>query len=432
MNVQKTLELINYGLIFFYGLFLSAKITYADKQQWQKTGILSIGVLLLVLQILCTLLWDIDTTRRLYPVIVHLPLLTFLVFFCKRPAGIALVSVCTAYLCCQLPRAGKFLVIIFTKQALLGEITYTVLILPIFFLLWCYFAHAAYNAMTDSPQALLLFGSLPVLYYISNYVTIIYSNIQYEYSKMLGEILPTILILFYVAFLTAYRVQLQKRSEIEFTNSMFSVQLKQAETEISTLRKSRLQIAVYQHDMRHHLLMVDNLLAAGQTIQAREYIQKVQGDITSTTPQPLCENELVNLLCSSFMAKAGRMNVRLLVDAKLPKNLSIPDTELCSILSNGLENALHATCAVEEGKREVRLYCAVRFGKLLLEIKNPYVGEIKVQNGLPISDCISHGYGCRSIQTITERHGGLCSFQTENGMFQLQIALPVSCESPLS
>ena len=89
---------------------------------------------------------------------------------------------------------------------------------------------------------------------------------------------------------------------------------------------------------------------------------------------------------------------------------SISDTELCSILSNGLENALHAVSELETALKWTELYCGIQANKLLIEIKNPYVGEIAMRDGLPISNREGHGYGCRSIQTIAEQNGGAFLF----------------------
>ena len=48
-----------------------------------------------------------------------------------------------------------------------------------------------------------------------------------------------------------------------------------------------------------------------------------------------------------------------------------------------------------------------------------------MRDGLPVSDREGHGYGCRSIQAIAQRNGGLCVFSARQGQFLLQIMLPV-------
>ena len=272
---------------------------------------------------------------------------------------------------------------------------------------------------------LLLFGSLPVTYYIFDYATTIYSDALYSGIQALNEFLPTVLITFYVLFLPAFHLQSQRRADAEMQRSMLEAELEQSQSEMDSLHRLETQTAVYQHDMRHHLNMLDGLLSAGRPDEATAYIKNVQADIEAITPRRFCENHLVNLLCSSFTDKAQRQGAVLTVDASLPNDVAISDTELCSLLSNGLENALHAVADLPADRKQISLYCGVRQNKLLIEIRNPCAGPIAMRDGLPVSDREGHGYGCRSIQAIAQRNGGLCVFSAQQGQFLLQIMLPV-------
>ena len=189
--------------------------------------------------------------------------------------------------------------------------------------------HEVAAAMREYEGALLLFGSLPVTYYIFDYATTIYSDALYSGIQALNEFLPTVLVIFYVLFLPAFHLQSQRQGAV------------------------------------------------------------------------------------------------LTVDASLPNDVAISDTELCSLLSNGLENALHAVADLPADRKQISLYCGVRQNKLLIEIRNPCAGPIAMRDGLPVSDREGHGYGCRSIRAIAQRNGGLCVFSARQGQFLLQIMLPV-------
>lgn len=432
MTFLDVLSVFNYGLVLIYGLFLSAAISGGWQTRRQRQFIIALIPVFLLIQSVCYLILGVETVKRLYPLIVHLPLILALIFVLKKPVWKSVISTCTAYLCCQLPRCVDLLVTAVTRSSLAGEISYTVVIVPIYLLLKRYFAGAAHSAMTCSPTAPILFGSLPVTYYIFDYATTIYSDILYSGVHALAEFLPTALIIFYVAFLTAYHAQIQDRAQAEMQRSMLESELEQSQAEIDALRLAERQTTVYRHDMRHHLNMIEGLLSTGRPQEAAEYIQKVKADIEAITPRRFCENALVNLLCSSFCGKAEEQGVRLTVDAKLPPELPISDTELCSVLSNSLENALRAAAALPPEQRTVDLYCGVRLNKLLIEVRNPYAGEVLMQNGLPVSDRAGHGYGCRSIEAIARHHGGLCEFRAEGGIFQLRLAIPVSGAPPMT
>lgn len=237
---------------------------------------------------------------------------------------------------------------------------------------------------------------------------------------------PTLeVFVFYFVLMQSYK-DLSERRELEATQTALNQQLDAAENQIALLNEAQMKTAVYQHDMRHHLNAIEAFLAADEIAQAREYITGVQADIAAITPRHFCENEVVNLLCSSFATRSEQLGCRLTVEARLPRDLPIPDTELTSLLSNGLENALTAVAALPEAKRTVSLFCAVRHNKLLLEIRNPYTGDITMEAGLPISNQPGHGYGCRSMHTIAERHRGICAFEAKQGIFTLRVALPMA------
>ena len=393
MNIASLLDVFDYALVLIYGLALDVFISGGCDTPRQKRLIAYLCPCFLVVQLLGWLTLGELAVKQIYPLIVHLPLVLILVLALKKPWGIAIVSTATAYLCCQPPRWGSMAVEALTHSAVAGNLVYIVLLSGSFYLFRRYFVAAAYGAMTSSPTALLLFGSLPCSYYIFDYATTIYSDALYSGIQALNEFLPTALIIFYVMFLTAYHAQSSRRAQAEMQSTMLEAGLKQSQIEVDALRRAEVQTAVYQHDMRHHLNAIDGFLAAGKPQQAEEYIRKVRSDIERITPKRYCDNELVNLLCSSFAGKAQRMGVRLEVDAKLPRELSVSDTELCAVLSNALENALRAVSDQPEADRWVTLYCGVRLGKLLVEIQNPCAEGLVMRDGLPVSERAGHGYG---------------------------------------
>ena len=148
-------------------------------------------------------------------------------------------------------------------------------------------------------------------------------------------------------------------------------------------------------------------------------------EVEHLTVRRFCEHEAVNLLCSSFYDRAQRLGVELKVEAAMTQEVSVPDAELCAILSNGLENAISAVSGLAPEQKWVKLYCRMKRGKLLLEIRNPCRGPVPMENGLPAAREAGHGYGCRSIASIVERHRGLYVFESTAELFTVRIALPL-------
>ena len=180
MTALAALGIFNYGLVLIYGLFLSVFISGGWETRRQRAMVFAACPIFLLIQSFFWLTYSVDTAKQLYPLIVHLPLVLILIFVLKKRVGVAVVSVCTAYLCCQLPRWVNLVVTAVTRSPLAGEISYTLVIVPIFILLCRLFARPAYAAMTASPNSMLLFGSLPVAYYFFDYATVIYSDALYH------------------------------------------------------------------------------------------------------------------------------------------------------------------------------------------------------------------------------------------------------------
>ena len=419
------LEVVNYGLVLVFGLFLSVDLAGGWENRKQKRIVFLLCLVLLAVQAICSFLWGVDWTQKLYPLLTHLPVLLILTFVLKKRIGLSVVSLCIAYLCCQLPRWVKITIVGLNGSDLVGEIGYTLSIIASFYLLQRYFVRAAHDAITYSPQSLFLFGSLPAAYYMFDYATTVYSDALYEGIKALNEFLPTALIIFYVVFLAAYHVQIQKRMEIGAQKSVLEAKLKQSKTELDGMRSVEAKTMVYRHDMRHNLNMIEGFLKTGKPEKAEEFIKTILNELDMIKLKRFCENDTVNLLCTSFSDKAEHMGARLVMKLELPKELAILDTELCAVISNGLENALNAVSGLEESSKWIRFYCGVRMNNLLIEIQNPYSGKIAMRNGMPVTKQAGHGYGCRSIRAIAEKKHGMYSFEPNSGIFTLRVALPL-------
>ena len=156
----------------------------------------------------------------------------------------------------------------------------------------------------------LQFSVVPFLYYLY-----VFSALGVDFSSLIDSggwlvrYFPSLeVFVFYFLLLSVYR-NLSEKHEIEAEQAALTQRLASSEERIAMLNESEVQTAVYQHDMRHHLNAIDGFLAAGKPQQAEEYIRKVRSDIERITPKRYCDNELVNLLCSSFAGKAQRMGV---------------------------------------------------------------------------------------------------------------------------
>ena len=267
-----------------------------------------------------------------------------------------------------------------------------------------------------------LFSLIPLLYFVYMFAAM---NADFSGVGHIARLMPTLFAMAsYCLMLRVYH-ELQEKGRLDAEALALQESLNAAEEQLALLWKSANQTAVYHHDMRHHLNMLAGFLDSGKPEYASDYIRGIQDEVSALSLRRFCENEAVTLLCSAFAEKAERSGIALTVEASVGTKLPLSDTELCSVLSNGLENALLAAQLPEKARRWVRLYCGEKNGNLLVEIRNPYDGRIKMVEGIPLSDDTGHGYGCRSIASIVRQHRGHCLFEPKDGIFTLRIAIPL-------
>ena len=364
---------------------------------------------------------------------MHLPTFFLFLYIAKRGVIKTLFMILTALVFTTptvfIGNAVRRVLFVDSPLALLlaNVISYAVMLL----LAWSVFRKAFnYLLIHGDSRFFLIFSFLPIVFYIYMWASVNqdFSPLD-SFSGYVVRLIPTIEA-FSFYFLVPYIYQsLREKMLMQSVQDALMQELSSAENQINLLNDANTQMAVYRHDVRHQAILLNGLLAGGNTEQAQEVLKTAIAGLDAITPKRYCENETVNLLCSSYDRKTKRLGVQLQVHAQLPKEMPLSDTELCSVVSNGLENALHATSQADIPEKWIDFSCYVRQNKIFMQIQNPYAGEVIIRDGLPVSSREGHGYGCYSIQTITQRNGGLCSFEAKDGLFSLRLSFPLHTDA---
>lgn len=425
--MQIVLDILYYIYVLFFGVYISLRLACGQfsARQWRLFSLLCPALLLL--QGVCLQIFGMERVWLIYPLIAHAPIVLHLRFYEKKTWSAALISVVISYSTCQLLRWFGLVLDAFALIPTAKLIIHLAMCHLFLLLLDRTCLSAMHGALSRSPTLLSWFSALPLLYYLYDYF-MLYTNQRFGHILAFSELLPTEMVLFFVLFARAYQQETERREKSEYQAETLGMELNHAEREISSLRATQERTAIYRHDLRHHLTLVGSMIAASQTEQAAQYIKSAVSEIESIAPERFCENETMNLILSAYKAKAAEKSVPMTIRTSFGRAPDLPDTELCALLSNGLENALNATAALPQGSEpKIEVFCGTKQNNLLIEIKNPHAGNIILQNGIPCADDPSH-YGCRSIQSIAQRRNGVCSFESAQNVFLLRVAIPLGPE----
>lgn len=419
------LFLINLASVGIFGMILSA--AFCDilwTRQKRLIMACAIAVMLLVQGIIYFRVSP-EIVKYLYPLITHLPLAVLLGILSKKYLC-SVISVLTAYLCCQLRRwLSLFVVTIFAGGSVMQHAVELALTLPLLLLLLRVFAPSMRSVLHYSTSLPYQYGLVPALYYGFDYLTRVYTNLLLESSSVAIEFMPFVCSAAYLIFMLRISEEKQTSIQLEQTQASLNLQITQVGRELEALRESWRKTSIWRHDLRHHMQYLSSCIENGRYEQAQNYIHEICSEIETNHVSVFCENEAANLIFSAFAKRIEDYGISLSIETGIPQGIPVSESDLCVLLSNALENALHACQKQKEKGADAMISISAyeKNKKLFLQIINSCDADIPFDHGIPVTDNIGHGIGVRSICAIVERYGGIYSFSVKDNTFILRVSL---------
>ncbi len=179
-----------------------------------------------------------------------------------------------------------------------------------------------------------------------------------------------------------------------------------------------------RHDFRQHLHVIAGLTETGQLEELKSYLRQYESELSEHRPS-LCANAAVDALAGYYDHAAGQQGVPVEWKLALPRQLPMPEADLCTILGNLLENALHASQKLPPEQRRVQVMAQMLSPAMLgLVVENRYDGMLKKQQGILRST--KHegtGIGLVSAETVVHKYNGSLHLETEEQIFRVNVLL---------
>ena len=177
------------------------------------------------------------------------------------------------------------------------------------------------------------------------------------------------------------------------------------------------------HDRRHFNNLLFELLENGQVNEAISLLGKQNQSIIKAS-RVYCENYVVNAAVNHYAAVAEQANIHLEVALEVPKDLAIDSLELSMIVSNLMENAIHACNKISHHQKPYIKFYARHAGRLLIELENTCPENIILDdNGYPIRSKEAHGIGTKSIIAFSKKYDGELLYKIEEGIFRVRLLI---------
>lgn len=188
-----------------------------------------------------------------------------------------------------------------------------------------------------------------------------------------------------------------------------ALQMQMYQHQMEIMEQSQAQIRFLKHDMKNHLLHMNQLLLEHDTEALRQYVQKTTRHLDISQEFVSSGNRDIDSLLNYKLMTAQQLDAEIVTDMRIPAEVQIAAFDLNVILGNLLDNALEALKECEN--RRITVSMRYESGVLYIVIQNTCKGEppaVSVKGA-------GHGIGLQSVRrTLETYHGELKTNYSES------------------
>ena len=266
---------------------------------------------------------------------------------------------------------------------------------------------------------------------VSAWVFCIMSENLFIYAKVdPGAALFNIVLQFYCITLLYLQSALFKKSsmrkELETIQLLWHQQKGQYQ-----LSKETIELINHKcHDLKHQ---VQAIRAVKDEKERETYLEKIEKSVQIYSAIVRTGNEILDTILTekSLICENSGIHINCVADGSLLAFMNPVD--LYTLFGNALDNAIEAVRKLEsKEKRVIDIMLYERQSFLMLQIVNPMCGEVKFEDGLPLTTKAKngyHGYGMKSMLHTIQKYEGHLTTEVKNGCFYFNVMLHLERDS---
>ena len=273
-------------------------------------------------------------------------------------------------------------------------------------------------------QMFLIFVPILMIFIMSNYINAIEFDFQFEiladkgpaghffsHGQMLAMYFLGLASLFCILF--SYK-KLQQNFRLGTELSLLEQQEHSLNQYVEEAKTRYDETKSFRHDIRNHIAVVKKLLQNGKLEEAITYMEDLDDMAEKMSFPCSTNNPVVDILVGNKLGIAKSMGIDVDYSLLLPYPCGIRDIDICIVLSNALDNAIHAVKSLDAGmEKYIRVSGRIQGDFLMMEIQNSFQGK----------GAFKKGTGLLNVKKVAERYGGAMSIETQENVFVLHVLL---------
>ncbi len=225
-------------------------------------------------------------------------------------------------------------------------------------------------------------------------------------------VMSLMVINFFTEICNAYK----REKQIYTLRSDYSAVKEQLAVQFQTSKR----LKKIRHDIKNHLMSAAMLIDNGESDKARKLLSEISESADKLQPvlSETTGNSLIDAVVAYKSAVCESKDLRFTYSLELLPEIKTPLSDISSVLSNLLDNAIEAAEKAETGTVNLRVFAYKNY--ITIIVKNTFSQVYRQDTGKLFSkknDSDSHGLGMEIISEICERNGGVYKYKTSGMWF---------------
>lgn len=226
------------------------------------------------------------------------------------------------------------------------------------------------------------------------------------------------LVIFMIYFIFEFKEEKMKLNFAEMRNELL-------EENYNNINEIYMNNAKLYHDLNNHLNVLYQLLENDNVLEAKSYIKEISKPITQLSKSVWTGVDVVDVIINSKLKKMEEKGIEVEINVEFPNGTNVRPHDICTILSNLLDNAIEAMDKVD-GNRKVELIIRRINHFLMIKISNSIKRDMMNFVKFPSTSKDNkelHGWGLPSVRDTVEKYDGSMKCTKSNEQFIVTIML---------
>lgn len=229
---------------------------------------------------------------------------------------------------------------------------------------------------------------------------------EYTFSKQINTYITVMCVLFLASIFVTYLLYNQSsKKEAEVYNLQAELERKETdEAYYKVLDRQNEELKTFVHDEKNHLSVIKNL---SDMYEVEEYVNKIYKGLDKYSFSGKTKNKMLDLILNKYRVLCEEDNIDFYINIRTANLSYIENTDLTSLLSNILDNAIEAAKSTSEKMIDLSIN-RVNGSDMLTCVNSSDMKPVSVSGILKTtkSDKTFHGMGTKSIRRIVNKYKG--------------------------